>query len=288
MFSDQFLADLQKNLSAMYNVNEQLSSSKKVNRPSDDPAAMARIVGYRATLSSIGSYNSAITSAKSYLQSMDSALNNLADLIQRGSELAISGANGSLNANDRLAWAKEASGLVDSAMGIANTRVNDRYIFAGYASDQPPIDANGNFQGDSNRFDVAISQSINVAVNLPANEFFSSGGSPDNVMPALTALKTALETNDTPGIQTALGNLNAALEKVSQAQAEIGGRLNKLDAQEKYLADNEETTKTYLSSDQDADLAAVVSEFQQRQTALESLRTVSQKIFSSSLFDFMN
>lgn len=440
MYYDQFLTDLQKNLGAMFDANEQLSSGKRVNRPSDDPAAMARIVGYKATLSSFTQYNRAIDSAQSSLSAIDSSFTNLNELMTRARELAVQGANATVDATSRIGIAKEISGLLESAKGIANTQVGNRYIFSGYTSTTPPIDTNtGEFVGDSNVFQLDISQNVKVAINIPASELFSyrlagtgsvlppysnavaegdpsgalvtpsgpfaspaavfsaTGGSltvkvgessvtaniaagdltgtaaainasalntvvrasvvnvgsataadyrivlapvqtgranemtvsaagdagfntlnsaayqkninnynyftdpndplynnfnnnylnENNILRALSFLKQSLEHNDAARIGKAIDYIATVSEKVFQIHAEVGSRLNKLDAEASYLGDREDDTRVNLSHDQDADLAKVITDMQQRQTSLDSLRTVSRDLFKNSLFDFI-
>lgn len=472
MFYERFLSDMQQNLSAMYTANEQIATGKRVNRPSDDPAAMARIVGYKASLSSITEYSRAIGSANSFLEAIDSSFSNLNDALTRAQELALSGASGTNDASARAMIAKEAAVLLENVRGIANTKVGDRYIFSGYASNAAPIDANtGEFLGDSNVFELDISQNVKVAVNIPAGDLFSfrrinatdqavsilppynydfdttnsaitgeretppdadpisalhmasgvadssvagsgstNGGTvtitlgaddttpinvaiaanaslndirtainsanagvkanivnmgtaaaPDyrlvvssvpngksneikmtvattdvagtglnllaydpvgtqtmvlgediknynyitdtsnpnyysfnnnylngtNVLRAVHFLKIALENNDTGRIQKAIGYINDVSDKVHQAHAETGARLNKLDAEARFLDDREANLSVSLSHDQDVDLARAVTDMQQRQAALDSLRTVSTDIFRTSLFDFI-
>jgi flagellin-like hook-associated protein FlgL len=70
--------------------------------------------------------------------------------------------------------AREVGVLFESAVGIANTKVGDRYIFSGYKSNIAPIDVNtGEFVADTNIFEISISQSIEIGLNIPASELFS-------------------------------------------------------------------------------------------------------------------
>ena len=448
MFYDRFLSDVQKNLSAMYTANEQLSTGKRINRPSDDPSGMARIVGYKATLLSIGQYNRSIDSAQSNLGALDSSFSNLVEVLTRGRELAVQGANATVDASSRIAIAKEVKALFESAIGIANTKVGDRYIFSGYQTNITPIDANtGEFQGDSNLFELDISPNVKVAVNIPASALFSFAGTPTQVLPpysgavtdpnplgglvsggpavanpaaafvgtgsgtlsiraassasallvtvaanaslndiaaainvqagsavraqvvdvsnrgadyrivvspaqaglenqvSITAagdanlvsalnydatsknmslqnnivnynyitdaahpdyysfnnnylnennivrtlhfLHEALMNNDQARVRKGIDYLAAVSEKVYQLHAEVGARLNKLDAEQSFLGAREDDTNVVLSNAQDADYPRVVSEMQQRQTALEALRTASRDMFRTSLFDFI-
>jgi flagellar hook-associated protein 3 FlgL len=174
MFYDRFLSDMQKNMETVFKASEQISTQKKINRPSDDPTAMSRIIGYTTHISAIGEYKRAIDSAKGSLEAADSSLSGLNDILTRAKELALSGATGTTDANSRLMIAKEIGVLFESAVGIANTKVGDRYIFSGFKSNIAPIDVNtGEFVADTNIFEISISQSIEIGLNIPASELFS-------------------------------------------------------------------------------------------------------------------
>lgn len=174
MFYDRFLSGMQENMAAILKGNEQLSTGKKINRPSDDPATISRIVNYKTILSSIAEYKRAIDSAKGPLESIDSSLGNLSDTLLRAHELALSGASDTMDAQSRNMIAKEVSALLENAVGIANTKVGDRYIFAGYQSGTAPIDTNSyEFVGDANSFNIDISIGLSIALNVPASDLFS-------------------------------------------------------------------------------------------------------------------
>jgi flagellin-like hook-associated protein FlgL len=76
-------------------------------------------------------------------------------------------------------------------------------------------------------------------------------------------------------------------EKVYQQQAEVGARLNKLDAEGRFQDNREYDLSTYISNDQDADIPKLTSELAQSQAALESLRIASSDFLRTSLFDFI-
>lgn len=174
MFYDRFLSDMQKNMESIFNSSEQIATGKKINRPSDDPTTMSRIIGYTIQISAIAEYKRAVDSAKSSLEAADSSFSSLNDILIRTKELALSGATGTADANSRLMIAKEISVLLESAIGVANTKVSDRYIFSGYKSNIAPIDVNtGEFVADTNIFEISISQSIEIGLNIPASELFS-------------------------------------------------------------------------------------------------------------------
>lgn len=174
MFYDGFITGMQNNMEAILNDNEKISTSKNINRPSDDPTAMSRIVNYKTNISSLESYKKAIDMARSPLEATESAYNNLNTAISRANELAVGGANGTMDPGSRLMNANEIGVILDTVTGIANTKVGDRYIFSGYQSDVPPINAKtGEFVTDSNAMNIDISASVKIALNIPGSDLFS-------------------------------------------------------------------------------------------------------------------
>jgi flagellar hook-associated protein 3 FlgL len=299
MFYDRFLSGMQKNMEAIFKSQEQISTGKRINRPSDDPTAMSRIIGYRTQISAIDQYKRAVNTARDSIKSMESALTNLNGIITRARELAMRGATGSIDAEARKIIASEIDTLLQSAIGIANTKVEERYIFSGFQSNVPPITTTGAFGTDANSVIIDIYAGITVKINMPANSVFNDStllvttpppydpGANKFVLPALNTLKLALEGNDVGIIQQSLGNLDIVSGIVLQAIGEIGATLNKIDTVEKYYNDKNHNLNTYLSNEMDTDIARVVSEMTQRQTTLEGLRTVSTEFIRTSLFDFI-
>jgi len=299
MFYDRFISNMQKNMEAIFSSHEQISSGKRINRPSDDPTAMSRVVSYKTQISAIDQYKRAVNTAKNSLESMESALTNLNGIITRSRELAIRGATGSEDAGSRRIIASEIDVLLQSAIGIANTRVGERYSFSGFRSNVPPIDTStGEFVTDSNSVSIDIYAGITVKINMPADRVFNDntplathpsydGNANEFVLQALNTLKLALENNDVDRIRQSLNDLDSVSGRVLEAIGEIGATLNKINAIEKYHNDKNLNLNTYLSDDMDADIAKVVSEMAQRQTALDGLRTVSMEFIRTSLFDFI-
>ncbi|MBI5212797.1 MAG: flagellar hook-associated protein FlgL [Nitrospirae bacterium] len=196
MFFDQFISGFQSNMEAIFKSQEQISSMKRVNRPSDDPAALSKITAYKTQISQIGEYKRSITTANSMVGSLDKALLNLNDTLNRARELGLEGADASATGGDRAIIAKEIGTLLEHAIDIANTKVGDRYIFSGYKSDTAPIDKNtGEFVGDSNPITLSISANTEIKLNVSASDLFSfkrisSSDSANLILPSYNVDKT--------------------------------------------------------------------------------------------------
>ncbi|GAB6183179.1 flagellar hook-associated protein FlgL [Thermodesulfovibrio hydrogeniphilus] len=173
-FYQTFLKDLNRQIDAMFKAQKQLATGKRILAPSDDPVAMSRIVKYNASLSAIDEYKRVIDTAKIYNSAIETAINDLKNMTIKAKQLAVQGSTDTLSPTDRLALAREAQILIERSIEAVNTKVANRYVFGGYKADIEPVNKySGTYQSDTNLQYVDISFFLDVAVNLPATEFFT-------------------------------------------------------------------------------------------------------------------
>jgi flagellar hook-associated protein 3 FlgL len=174
MMYARFVSDLQTTASSLYKSQEQISSGKKVNRPSDDPAAMYSIISGNSQLATYDGYQSAITDATTLLNATSVALDSIYDIIDEATTIGEDAT--SLSEDSRTTYMEMLDNLITSTVAAANTKVGERYIFSGYASDQPAVDATtGWYQGTPDRIQMEIDNGLYIDVNVTADEFIAYG-----------------------------------------------------------------------------------------------------------------
>lgn len=121
-----------KHTEALYNIQEKLSSGKRVNTPGDDPVAATRIYVLDKSIKQMDQLNTNGAFAQTRLELEDTTLTNTLDVMQRVRELAIYGMNGTQTVNGRKEVAAEMRGLLDNLKALVNTQdSNGEYIFSG-------------------------------------------------------------------------------------------------------------------------------------------------------------
>src|SRR5512136_2651827 len=101
MMSAVFVNNLRKQTEAMLQRNEQIATQKRINRPSDDPAGMARVLGGRSTLAAIAQYTDNVTQGTSRLQFAESTLSTIDDLVQQARRTAEANSGAEVTAEAR-------------------------------------------------------------------------------------------------------------------------------------------------------------------------------------------
>lgn len=147
------IADIQRVSNAGNTTQEQISTGRRVLRPSDDPVAATRILQLNQEIAAREQYQRNITSVTNRLSLEDSVLSGVGELLQRVREIAVQLGSGSLSKEDRGFLAEEVNIRQQELLGLLNTKdSNGEFIFAGYkGSTQPFIDSGGGgfkFQGD--------------------------------------------------------------------------------------------------------------------------------------------
>jgi flagellin-like hook-associated protein FlgL len=113
-------------------VNGQISSGRRLSKPSDNPVDLAGALGLRTTAEEIKQYQRNLLFGDHFIRSSENALRQINDLTVRAKELAIQAANAVVTPRDRANMAMEARHLFEQAVMLANTQVNGKFIFAGY------------------------------------------------------------------------------------------------------------------------------------------------------------
>ena len=285
MIYDAATGSLSNQMSGMQSVTEKISSSKQLNRPSDNPADVRAAVGLHDTLAELNQYVRNIGTATNTLTAMDTALSSAGDLIQRANELAIQGANGTLSSSDRQSIAAEVAQLTEAMAQDAGAKVGDRYVFSGFRVDRAPFQIAGPgqvgpYQGDNGQVIARIGPATTLQISMAGDAVFQ---------PAITALtQLQADLNSGQAVQAStITQISNALDTLSQAQATVGARENRLSDAKSAQQDMITSNQAMLSQLEDANLPAAITELTQRQTTYQASLAVTAKVMQTSLIDYL-
>jgi flagellar hook-associated protein 3 FlgL len=136
MMYTQSIDYINNKLSSLTDLNEQASSQKRVNRPSDDAVGAATILNLRTTLTSYDQYMENADTAKGWLATSDSTLTQVSTLITRAKSLAEQGATGTMSDENRKQISFEMRQIYEQLIAMANTKYQNKSIYGGQVTDQ--------------------------------------------------------------------------------------------------------------------------------------------------------
>jgi len=290
LLSNTVMGNMHRNLEKLLELQISVSSGKKINKPSDDPAGAAKVINYNSAISKAGQYQRNIDNGAAFLDATESAVSSTQDILQRAKELALSALNGTNSAADKKTMAKEVEQLYEQVKQIANSKYDDRYIFAGLRTDVAPYDNTGSYTGTASpdgNMEVEIDAGNTMSINMPGYAVFGSAAEGTDILAALADLKTAMENNDGAGIEGAMTDLDSGMDQLNDALAYIGARFNRLDIAKNHFDKLLFDLAKYKSDTEDADITNIISQLALQQTMLEVSRATAAEVLQQSILDFL-
>ena len=136
------------------------------------------------------------------------------------------------------------------------------------AGDQFFLHVGYTYQGDGASVSVEIGDGQTVDTNIPGSRAFS--GPTVNLFQDLQDFHQALVTNDGQGLEASIDQFDQSLSQVTDARANLGARVNRLDTVKDSLDLLTVNTQSLRSDFEDADFAKAASELASLQSTLEA------------------
>jgi flagellar hook-associated protein 3 FlgL len=275
------LSDLRRVQERLANAQSQVSSGKRIEKPSDDPLGAERAMRLNDQLESTGAYRTAVNESRSWLDATDSALSSLSEVVQHVRELTLQAANGSTSDAGRQAIKAQIDQLTEEAKTTLNSAYDGRYIFSGTATDTAPYSAatGDAYQGDASPVVRQIGPGVSVQVNVTGDDVLSG------LLPTLRTLSAA---NDNASLSTSdLQAIDAGFDNLTAKRGQVGAITNRVDAAGTRLDDTTDITTAFLSKTQDADLPQALTDLSAQQTALQAALRGGAALIQQSLMDFL-
>ncbi len=276
-----FLRNLHAGLERLSRLQEQLATGKRVHRPSDDPPNLPAVLVMRDAVNAVQQYARNLQDTKTLLDSGQRALQDATQVVHRLRELAVQGANGTLQASDMQALAREVEALRGELVALGNTQVAGKYVFAGTLTTRPPFDGEGTYLGNSGSLVREVDRGIVLEANVPGDVAFGEA------LDASEQLAAALYSADHAAVRDTLSALDTALDRLLSAEAELGARANRVETIQARMGEFEVQLRELLSVREDADVAELVMQLRLQENVYQAALAVGARLVQPSLVDFL-
>ena len=221
------LIALNRSSSLMNEAMERLSTGKRMNKASDDPAGIHQVMRLNAEIQGIETASKNAADGQSLIDTLETSLSEVQSILLRMRELTIQAMSDTNSADDRLALDSELSQLE-----LEITRIGSTTSFGG----KPVFDGNTHYLQIGPRSGNTLEvQSYNLsAATLGLNQDLTSRGNAENY----------------------LGIIDTAIQNINEKRGAAGALSNRLD----FIMSNLDNSKINLiksrSNIEDADFAA--------------------------------
>lgn len=286
------LQGLNRNLESLGKLQNQLTSGRLINKPSDSPTGTNKAMQTRAEQAAVAQQGRNVTDAKSWLDQGSTSLLQVLDMTQRIRDLTVQGLNtGAASPESRKALATEVASLKEGLLNMANTRVAGRPVFGGVTAGDKAYDATGGYVGTTvtsgstvGTVTRRVSDSELLRVDLTGPEAFGSGAA--SLFSVVQRIADDLENAPT-SLDADLAALDVVMKTMQGAVADIGARAARLERVESVQAERTLTLKAQLGAVEDIDLPLTIMNLNMQQTGYEAALAATAKVISPTLLDFL-
>jgi flagellar hook-associated protein 3 FlgL len=268
----------------------QVATGRRLNRPSDDPAAAATVVTERSRLGAIEQYAGAADSVGSRLAVADTVFSDIIDKLSAARVAGMSVRGTEASETQRAAVAQEVEGLRDALVDDFNASFRGMYLFAGAASASAPYTVTGGtvgaYGGSATEVEVDIGDDRAVTVGFNG-EALTQGSAAQDVFAFIDTLVAGVEAGDSDAIGTALGGIEAAFTRVVAAQSRLGVDMQSVEAQKLRLERMRLSADERLGQLEGANMTEAITNMQQADASYRAALGAAAAATRLSLLDYL-
>jgi flagellar hook-associated protein 3 FlgL len=294
MIAAQQMTALQSNIALLQQANERVTTGKRINQASDDPAASMSVMNAGSTLRALEQYQNNIKRASNRIDLEDQVLSQIGDLITRAKELAVSQSSATASDSSRKIANDEVKQLFQQIVDLGNTKFGNEYLFGGDQSDTAPFSATGSAgtldyttttpQGQRS---INIGDGQTIALTHDGKQVLIDTGVLDAIKDLAHALDPASATYGNAGIVAAMAKLDSSFEAVQGVVGDTGATGSRLDTAGQNLDALKATLTTFKSDLEEVDVETAMTELTNRQIAYQAALLATAKVTGLSLVDYL-
>ncbi len=297
IMTDSLVRYLTAQNEALYERQTIIASQKRINKPSDDPIGMGKVLDYRQTLASIEQYQTNIQRGKMRLDISEIHLDLVDDLLQMVSAIAQTETGGT--AESRRLAAEQAKMLYDQVLDLANSKLNDNYLFSGYQTKTAPFSRDDTqattfdkftvtYNGDAGDARFMVAHNSEITIDTDGRPLFhnaAAGGL--NIFDAMRDLIVGLENDDTAAISAQGGMMDQARTQINNIRAANAPILYQLETTENHWQNYKPKIQELLGKQEEADITRAVVELQRIELAYQTTLAAAARIIQPGLINFL-
>ncbi len=267
-------------------LQQQISTGKRLNQPSDDPFGMYQSLTLTSLKNTLNQYSSNLTYAKQFLSESDNALSSINDMTGQAYQLAVQAANSTTDQNARMGMVNQVTQMQQQLLALANSQgANGEYLFAGQKTQAAPFSVVAGaltYAGDNNNVNVEVGPGQTMAVNTQAGTMFT------NLYNQLQTFKNDLSSGNVSALSGVdITNLQNSQTAILQARGSIGGNLQEVTSLTSANALRTNDLTAQISNLTDANIAQVATQYQSAATVYQAAITMAAQASTLSLASYL-
>lgn len=290
MLSNNMLRNLMNSQTKMSDYMEQLYTGKKISRPSQDPVIAVKGINHRAEVSQIEQFKRNTGEIHNWMDNSDAALDKATQAMQRMRELAVQASNDHNDREERESIRREVNELKEHLIDVANTNVNDKYIFNGTNTAETPVEFDDDYMitsvsENNEAVEIAISNQTELQANVDPTKIFTDDlfDDIDKFMERLSGS----EDIDEHQIDKSISDLDKHINNGIDSRAELGARMNRLELIENRLDEQKVIATRTMSENEDVHMEEAITNLITQESLHRAALAAGSRVIQPTLIDFL-
>jgi len=272
----------------MEEARDRVSSGRRIARPSDAPGEIGELLRTRGHVAELTRRRDATDAFLPAMRSAEATLGEISGAIREIRTLALQANSDTTSETQRESLAEQVRRLRERVRDLGNSRMSDRYLFGGTATQTVPFSAGPPvaYQGNDTPLKLNLSGAGLFDASITGDAILNARGGTD-LFRNLEALEVAIRAGDNDAIAAGLGAVEEDLTNVVRLRGEMGSRIQYVELIHEQLEDSIVAGRARQSLLEDADLAQAVVEATSAETAHEATLLVAGRMQNTSLLDYL-
>lgn len=138
MMSSSMILHLQRQNEKLFDIQQQIATQKRINKPSDDPGGLGRVLEYRTMQAVMEQYRQNIGQGRFVIETNELTLGLIDELMRLAREIAQTYGGANTSQEERQMAAVQVNDLYDQVVDLINSKTGSDYLFSGHLTDTPP------------------------------------------------------------------------------------------------------------------------------------------------------
>lgn len=287
--------NMNRNSQAIAQLQAQIGSGLRIQKPSDDPIASARLLRIQREQSSLGQYNENIGKVSDNLKLQETYVQSGSDAMGSIRDLLLWAGNDTNSPEDLSAIATQLSSLEDSLVSYFNAKDEaGNYVFSGTRNDVPAVTfdpATGTYSmtGNDQEREAVVGNGVLIGDNVTAQQMLGPDADFLNDLHSLVdSLKNAPNAPATrQQLKDTLEQLDVTHGHMMGAITDMGGRQNTLTLLAESNADVSLANQKVQGDLSQLDMGGAFLAVQAYELSMQASQKVYSRMATISLFDLM-
>jgi flagellar hook-associated protein 3 FlgL len=276
----------------MQKLQEQISTGKKINRPSDDPDGTRKVLNLRSEDLKLDQYSSNVQASIRSIEYSESVLQNTVNLIQKVQEITVHGVNATTEQVTREVIATEIDQILESILQDANSTRLGRYIFAGTETSTTPFETTRNskgkvttvtYKGNREKIEYPVGPGINTQVNHTGAEVFID----TKLFDTLISIRDNLANGAIQFAAGGLDDLENAHNSILDSITKGGATISNLEITDNRIKDAKLSFADEIGEIESADIAELVLRLKEQESIFQATLASGAFMLQTSILDFI-